>query len=336
MMPQRLMWISVCLATAVTTTAAAQERLSLEDATARALTKNHAIRIECERVAAAGARETSALGEYDPQFRLAIDAGHHKDPITSLFSGAPAGQVAPTQNDFGWSASISQLFKSGAVATVTSSTSRESTNSAFTLVQPAYLTSLGVDLRQPLLRNRAIDPARTALRVTALDRDRSSAVLALQVLQTVSEVERAYWGLVAAHRDLETRRNTLALAEAQRRDTEVRIEARTIAASDLAQPTAEVERRRGDLFAAQETVARSERALKQLMLGDASDPGWAIDITPADQPDIAPRVVDLTAALNDAYAQRPELRDLAARLEQGDAAVALAQDGLKPRLDLVA
>src|SRR5262245_33106435 len=322
MMPHRLLWISVCLAMAAPTMAGAQERLSLQDATTRALERNHAIRIEREGVAAAAARETSARGEYDPQIRLNIGGGHHKDPVTSIFSGAPAGEVAPTRDDFGWSASISQLFKTGAVATLTSSTSRESTNNAFTLFQPAYFTSLGVDLRQPLLRNRAIDPARTALRVTALDRDRSSAVLAQQVLQTVSEVERAYWGLVAAHRDLETRRNTLALAEAQRRDTEVRIEARTIAASDLAQPTAEVERRRGDLFAAQETVARAERALKQLMLGDASDPLWALEIAPADARDTAPIAVDLTASLSDAYALRPELRELTARQQQDDANIA--------------
>jgi hypothetical protein len=56
---------------------------------------------------------------------------------------------------------------------------------------PACITSLGVDLRQSLLRNRAIDPACTALRVSALGRDRSSAALAQQALQTVSQVEQA-------------------------------------------------------------------------------------------------------------------------------------------------
>src|SRR5262249_29453026 len=202
-------------------------------------------------------------------FNLQIGATHHTDPVTTIFSGAPQGEVAPTSNDFNWSASISRLLKSGAVATVASSASRESTNSNFSLFRPAYITSLAVDLRQPLLRNRAIDPARTSLRVSALDRERSSAAFARQVLETVSQVERAYWTLVAARRDLDTRRSTLALAEEQRRDTQVRIEARTVAASDLAQPTAEVERRRGDLFAAQETMARAERALKQLMLGQA-------------------------------------------------------------------
>jgi outer membrane protein TolC len=61
----------------------------------------------------------------------------------------------------------------------------------------------------------------------------------------VADVEKAYWDLVAARRDLDVRRGSLALAEQQRYDTQVRIEARTVAPSDLTRPTAEVERRRG-------------------------------------------------------------------------------------------
>src|SRR5262249_29501005 len=100
MRSDRLMWISVCLLAAGT--AGAQERLSLADATARALEKNRSIRIEREGVAAAEARITAAKGAYDPQFLLQIGATHHTDPVTTIFSGAPQGEVAPTSNDFNW------------------------------------------------------------------------------------------------------------------------------------------------------------------------------------------------------------------------------------------
>jgi len=335
MVSQRVVWILVCLFGAAGI-AGAQERQSLNDATARALEKNHAIRIEREAVAAADALIGSAQGAYDGRFRVGLDAGRHTDPSATVFSGAPIGHVAPTTTDFNWSASISQLFKSGAVLTVSSDVSRESTNNIYYLFRPAYFTSLGVDLQQPLLRNRAIDPARTALRVSALDRDRSSAVLARQALQTVSEVEHAYWNLVAARRDRDTRRGTLALADEQRRDTEVRIEARTVAASDLAQPIAELERRRGDLFAADEAVARAENALKQLMLDDTADPLWSVELTPSDDPMVTPTTIDLAAALKDAARLRPEFAEFAARSSQHDAEIELARDAVKPQLDLVA
>ena len=335
MVSSRLLSIPVCLL-ASASAVHAQESLTLADATARALAKNHAIRSERETIAAADARMSGARGEYDPQLRWDLTARHRRDPNTSLFSGAPSGEVAPTQNSLGSTLSISQLFKSGATASLWTSASREGTNGAFTLFQPAYLTSLGVDLRQPLLRHRAIDPARAALHVTALDRDRSGAALDRQVLQTVSAVESAYWALVAARRDLNVRRGNVTLAEQLRVDTQVRIDAGTVPPSDIAQPTAELERRRGDLFAAQETVARAERALKQLMLDDARDPMWAVELTPADQPDAAPIRVDITTALDEAARNRPEIAELTAQIAQQDVDVTLAHDALKPRLDLVA
>jgi outer membrane protein len=329
------MTVIVCLlATAAST--AAQERLTLTDATARALARNHAIKIEREEVAVSDARILSARGEYDRQLRFDVGVRHGRDPITSIFSGAPAGSLAPSYNSFESGVSLSQLFKTGAVATVSTSIARDGTNNSLILFDPAYTTSLGVDLRQPLLRNRAIDPARAALRVTALDRDRSSAALARQVLQTVSEVEAAYWQLVAARRDVEVHRSTVALAERQREETQVRVKSGTVSPSDIAQPTAEVERRRGELLEAQESVVRAERTLKQLILDEVVDPMWNVEIVPFDMPDSPAVKADLGQALTDASEHRPELLELAATISQHDVDVALASDAMKPNLDFVA
>jgi HAE1 family hydrophobic/amphiphilic exporter-1 len=332
---RRLITLLVCLG-AGSASAAAQERLSLADVTSRALTRNHTIRIEREAIVAAESRIVEAEGEYDPQLRIQSGTSWRRTPVTTVFTGAPDGDLAPHRSSLWSTASVSQLFKTGAVATFTSSLSRDSTNDAFTLYDPANLTSLGVELRQPMLRDRAIDSARAALHITALDRSRSSAALARVVLDTVSDVERAYWTLVAARRELEVRRGNVALAEQQAADTQVRIEARTVPASDLAQPVAEVERRRGDLFAAQEAVARAERALKSLVLGDRQDPLWAVEIVPTDVPELTPVAIDLAAALARAATLRPEFAESAAALAQHGVQVKLAEDRLKPRLDLIA
>jgi len=335
MLLKKVLTVGVCLL-GVSAVSHAQERLTLAEATARALTKNHSIRVERENVAAAAALSRGALGAYDVQLKVEISGRHHKDPVNSLFSGAPFGSAAPSQNSFASTVTLSQLLRTGAVASASTSVARETTDGMFSPFAPAYTASLGVDLQQPLLRNRAIDPARTAILVTALDRDRSGAALARQAQETVADVETAYWALVAARRDLEVRRGSLALAEQQREDTKVRIEARIAAQSDLAQPTAEVERRRGDLFAAQEAVARAERELKVLILDDLGDPLWASALTPADSPDSAQLSVDVQQALADARSNRPEIAELVAQRSQQDLEVNLVRNDLKPRLDLVA
>src|SRR5436305_6208732 len=157
------------------------QMLTLADATARALQRNLDVRIEREVVAEAEARALGALGSYDLRLRADASERHHRDPITTLFSGAPPGEVSPSNNDFSSTVSLTRLFKSGATATGAASVSRDVTNSFFTLFVPAYITSLGVQVRQPLLRNRETDTARTQLTITALDRPKSNAVLQQQV-----------------------------------------------------------------------------------------------------------------------------------------------------------
>jgi outer membrane protein len=334
MLLTRTLTASLCLALAPI--AAAQERLTLADATSRALARNHSIRVERESVVAADARARGSLGAYDVRLTMDVSGRHHRDPVNSLFSGAPSGSPAPSQNSFTSTMSLSQRFRTGAVAAASTSVTREATDGVFSPFAPAYTSSLGVELQQPLLRNRAIDPTRTALLVTSLDRDRTSAGLARQALQTVADVEKAYWRLVAARRELSVRQGTLALAEQQRVDTQIRIEARTVAVSDLAQPTAEVERRRGELLSAQEAVVRAERALKRLIVDSLDDPIWAQEVVPSDAPDTPVLPVDVAGALAAARRNRPEIAQLSAAGSQQDLQITLARDQLRPRMDLVA
>jgi HAE1 family hydrophobic/amphiphilic exporter-1 len=316
--------------------AAAQERLSLADATDRALARNRDIRVERENVAAANARWIGAGGAYDIVLNVDLTGRHHRDPIQSMLSSPLGSRDDDSRTSLGSTLTFTQLFRTGAKASASTTLARNGGDSGFSFLAPAYSSSLGVELQQPLLRNRAVDPARTSLLVTALDRDRSGAALARQVQQTVAEVETAYWTLVAARSELDVRRSSVALAEQQRRETQARIEAGAMAASDLAQPTAEVERRRGDVFIAQEAVARAERALKLLMLDDADDPAWAVAIEPSEMPAAAPSIVDVAASLDQARRARPELEEQRLRVSQREAQVTLVRDSLKPRLDLVA
>src|SRR5262249_56115358 len=130
----------------------------------------------------------------------------------------------------------------------------------------------------------------------------------------VSEVEAAYGTLDAARREVEVRRGSGALAEQLRADTQVRITAGTASPSDLAQPVAELERRRGDLFAAQETAARADRSLKQLMLDSATDPLWNADVRPSDSPEGTRLAVDVAPAIAPPLRTPPEIIDARAQI----------------------
>ena len=108
------------------------------------------------------------------------------------------------------------------------------------------------------------------------------------------------------------RESTLALADRQRDDARLRVEAQVAPESDLAQFTAEIERRRGDLFASREAATRAELQLKALILDSADAPQWNTTLALEDLPAPPTPPVDLEAALKDA-AERPELADVDAR-----------------------
>jgi HAE1 family hydrophobic/amphiphilic exporter-1 len=323
-------------------TPASPTALTLADATGRALAKNRDIVIEREAGNIADANIERAQGAYDPMLRGQAAYRDSVVPTTSVLSGAPEGELAPHLRGVTSSASLTQLLHNGATLSFNTSSGFEQTNNFLTLISPAWTTLMGVEARLPLMQNRAIDPARRGIRVAQVGKERTALSLRRTLLETVNGVEQAYWTLVAAQRDVEIKQQSVALAEQQQSDVQARIDAKTTPESDIAQPTAEIGRRKGDLYASEEARARAERALKLLMLENESDPMWETELRAADLPDLAtgesakPTLPDLQAALKDAADNRPELADVTARLKLQDIDIEAANDRLKPQFDLVA
>jgi outer membrane protein TolC len=156
------------------------------------------------------------------------------------------------------------------------------------------------------------------------------------VADTVASVDRAYWSLVAARRDVLVREASVKLAGDQRDDTKTKIDVGTLPESDIAQPLAELERRKGDLYASQEAMRRAELLLKLLILNDEADPLWNQALEPADSPETPVIRVDLAEALKVAGEKRPEIAEVRALVMQRAVDVDYTRNRLKPQLDLVA
>ncbi len=334
----KMTWVMVSMLALITSSPvrSAEERpLTLEEAVLGALEKNEGILIEKESLASAQAAAAGAKGAYDPLLSLRGDYQRAIVPVNSAFSGAPAGEASPTAEAAGGAASLSQYVPTGGSVTLTAAASRETSNNAFVLLAPAYDTQIGIEARQPLLRDRATDTARTAIRVAALDRRRAAASLKGEINETLARVEQAYWTLVAARRDVAVQEEAVRLATEQLEETRIRVEKGAAPQNEIAQPRAELERRRGELFASHEAVSRAEIALKLLILADG-DPAWSESLAPSDDPDVKVEAVDVGEAMERALASRPELEASQAALERRSAESALARDAVRPALDLVA
>jgi HAE1 family hydrophobic/amphiphilic exporter-1 len=326
----------VCITIACASPLGAQTRMSLQEAIERAVARNPEVAIQRDSVALANAAAERAEGAYDLFLRVDGRGRVRTDPINSILSGAPPGALAPRTTTILGTASMSQLFSSGATLQAGAGLSRDTSNSRLALLTPSVLTSFNVDFRQPLLQGRHIDQTRRALRLAAVDRTRSAAALTRTMADAVAAVERAYWSLVAALRDVAIRRRAVTLAEQQQADTKARIEGGVAPESDLAAPMAEVARRRGDVYAAEESARRVEHALKALILDAVDDPLWSQRFEPTDPPEAPARTPDPDAAIAQAIASRPELAEARAAIARQDVEIEVARDRVRPALDLVA
>jgi len=151
----------------------------------------------------------------------------------------------------------------------------------------------------------------------------------------VAAVERAYWSLAAARREVEVQEEAVRLAEEQLGETEIRIEGGAAPKTEIAQPRAELERRRGDLLASREAVARAENVLKLLILSDDDGDLWLEPLAPVETTQVEIVPVDAAAALAAALGNRAELDAAAALVERRRAERELARDEVRPGLDLV-
>jgi outer membrane protein len=316
--------------------AAARIPLTLDEAIAMALRKNEDIVVERESLLAAREGVTGAKGAYDPVLELNGDWRRATQPVNSAFSGAPAGKDAPTIETAGMDASLRQLLPTGGSVTLSTAASRATTDGSFTLLSPAYATRAGLEVRQPLLRDRATDPARAAIRVAASDRRRAAASLRREVSDTVAAVEQAYWTLVAAHREIAVREEAVRLASEQLSETGIRVEKGAVPETEIAQPRAELERRRNELFTALQADARADNALKLLIFGDDDGAAWGEHLAPRDDPEAPVVAVDVAQAMQRALRERPELEEAEALRERRRTETALARDAVRPALDAVA
>jgi outer membrane protein len=337
MMRRRSLWTLLFLTAAVS---AAQDTgsvsLSLSEASLRALAHNSNLLIERENLSQSDFAITRAHGAYDLGWNADVLYRDHTDPVNSIFSGAPDGLLAPKMTGVDASTSFSQLLPTGGSVSLFTDWGRGTTNNVFTILSPAYTTGVGVSLRQPILRGLSIDPAREAIRIASAQRGQSEARLRRTVSDILTQVDAAYWNLVAARRDVVSIGSAVGLADQQLSETKSRVEAGVLGETDIAQPEAERERRRGNLALARQRVTETENTLKRLMLGDSNDPTWSQEIVPADEPEMTLEHPQLSQALAAGQEKRPEIAEAKAQRTVSEVEVEARKSDVLPRLDLVA
>jgi len=308
--------------------------MTLFDAVKMALENNREIEVERINVQQSEYDLFSATGARDVNLSGSSFFENSTVPIGSLLGGGPNGTL--TTRSFTYDLHAEQLLSSGARWNAAFTNARDTTNSQFASLNPQYSTALNFEIRQPILRNFSIDDARRRIRIARRSLDLSDAQFRQRAIEVVSRVQRAYWDLVFALRDVQIRRESVELARTQLESNRRKVDEGTLAPIELVSVEVELERRNEEVLTAIESVTRAENGLKQLILGDREAPLWSQPVIPTDTPETRNVSYSLDEAVRAAFVNRAEVASNNLMKEINKIEVKFFENQTRPQVDLVA
>src|SRR5262245_6010772 len=311
-----------------------QQTMSLQEVVELALRNNKDIELSRSVVRSAEANLQVAQGVYEP--KLTVNRLFFREvlPVSSSTLGGAEGSITAKGstggvNFFGLSP------KGGGQYEISYNDSQTQTNVIFATIDKQFKTNLAFSYKQPLLRNREIDDPRRQIEIAKKNLSLTDAEFRTSVIETIARVRNSYWDLVYALRNLQIQQDALRAAEEQLAHTRRLVGRGYVASIDVTQVEAQVSNFREGLFMALEGVAKSDNALKNMIVPDIKDRLWNVLIIPSDPVDVKAPTVTEEQALSEALAQRPEL-------QQSDIALAINElnqrfygNQKKPQVDLV-
>ncbi len=337
-MSHRAEFVSVLLAAALVSgsAAAAQEpptlTLTLQDALALAAKNSFDVQVEKLVFDQAEWRLKAAEGAYDLNLSANWGASVSRTPTTSVLQ-AGGGRSLYLQRQDTYGLGLEQYTPWGQDFTLSWNNTRTRTNSAYSLFNPSYGSTLQLGTTLPLLRGlgKVADLSRRKAR---LDREAAGFQYAQSLRDTLLQVEQSYWDLVYALRSLEVSRSGLQLAKEFQTETAARIRAGVLAPIEQVTADAQVAQREQDIVVAESQARNTEDVLK-LALGYAQEgAGWNQHVVPSEEPSRNPGAYDESSLLQKAEALRPEIRVLQRTLDKNRLDTAWAKNQILPSLTL--
>ncbi len=189
-------------------------------------------------------------------------------------------------------------------------------------------------LRQPLLKNFWIDSTRLQIFLNKQNLKISELDLRLQIINTVTEVEAAYFDLIHAQQSVKVQQQALELAERLVAENRRRVEVGALAPLDSRQAESQAASSRADLLAAESSRDTVERILKNLLSDNYNE--WAnVTVQPTDALLAIPQQFNLQDSWRAGLALRPDLLQAKLNLEKQGYVVRYQKNQLYPQLDLV-
>lgn len=300
--------------------------LSIEQTTMLVLKNNRDLHVRELNPLIAGTFEQIERGVYDPELFAELEYGEERASETSRSTGT---QFSVDGSETAAIAGIRQEFPTGTTVEATVEQERNISNRS----PEQQEARLGLTITQSLLQG--FGPAVNLVSVRQAELGTVASLYELRGFTEalLAETEIAYWNFVLAKKEIDIFEHSLAVAQQQRDEVELRIEVGILPEIEAAAARAEVARREQLLIEAHSLL--EERRLRLLRLINLP-PDGPLDrpINATSSPDVNPEsMADLPERIRLAEKMRPDLNEARLRLQQDRLETIVTRNGLLPRLD---
>lgn len=263
-----------------------------------------------------------------PTLQLDATQNGSNQPSQNIYEGVNVVKVTNKST----TVALGQNLPFGGSASVYLFNRRRDTNALNTQWDPTFVSALGVDVTQPLLRGVGSLATKYQIYVSSNNFRISKYQLQARIAQLVYDVESAYWELVFAHQNMEAVKMSLQRAMDWLKQNELKVKVGTAAPIEILSSKAQVASNESQLIRAEQTIQTREEALKRI-LNMSQD---SAIILPVDQPEVKTMDVDFNAFLQEAMQNRLDLKQAKLSVENNQLQVKFAKNQALPNLQLTA
>jgi outer membrane protein TolC len=310
-------------------------KLTLQDVIQRVLDNDRELLVSRLAAQESVFNVNGAKGYYDPV--LAMNAYRLKSvtPVASLIGGAADGKL--TQKELFADPQVSgNIPWLGGSYKLDFSSSRQSTDSTFTVLNPQFPTAATLGLTQPLWRGLRFDANRYRIQVARKNGQLTTQQLRQRVMEVVTQAIESYWELDFAYRNLLVQIEAVRLAESQDMSNRRQVRQGILAPVDVIQTQTQVATFQQNVFTAQESLTQAENALKMLMLSNKEDALWGTALVPTSDVNLHMPFPELGQAIKDGLSNRPEISEGTVNIDLNRLDSRLNAEQARPQIDAVA
>jgi outer membrane protein TolC len=313
--------------------------LSLEQSRAMALENNLQLKTSLINPAIAGAQLSAEEAKFEASFFGGINYTQSDLPrggsvqipgTTSLLPILATSQTDRVQEDLG----VRIPLRTGGTVTFDVADVKNETLHVPAPFNPSYENIATVSVSQPLLRNAGQRVSTYSIRIAAYNRDIADTRTRLDVITVLASIDRVYWRLYAARRELEVRQQQYELAQAQLDRAQHLVDAGQRPQVEIIRAEAGVADQLHAIIFADNSLRDRERELKRVVHQAGLDIETRTIVIPTTLPDPVRYVLDRSKLVHDAIANRMELLELQLQLLQDASTIDYARNQTLPLASL--